>query len=86
MKSAGKAFSCTLLFIHLLFNEKELYHWEKTHPSVITLLMAKIVWSILIPQNYIDFYSWENHTCTRKLLLNLIQTSKNNYILLGAFF
>ena len=51
---------------------------EKTHPSVITLLMANILWTILITQNYIDFYSWEKRTCTRKLLLNFVQTSRNN--------
>ena len=56
MKIVGKAFSCPWLLIHLLLT-KELYHWEKTHPSVITLLMANIVWTILIPQNYIDFHS-----------------------------
>ena len=50
-----------------------MYHWEKTHSSVITLLIANIVWLILIPQNYIDFRSWENRTCRRTLLLNLIQ-------------
>ena len=32
----------------------------------------------LIPQIYVDFRSWENRTCTREILLNLIQTSKNN--------
>ena len=63
MKRADKAFSW--LFIHLLFNKRtELL--EKTHPSVITLLMANIVWTILIPQNYIDFNSWENRTCMHK--------------------
>ena len=39
--------------------------------------MANIVWTILIPQNCIDFRSWENRTYTEKLLLSLIQTSKN---------
>ena len=29
-----------------------------------------------MPQIYIDFYGRENRTCTRKLLLDLIQTSK----------
>ena len=76
MKRAGKAFSRPWLFIHLLF--KEQYHLEKTHESVITLWMANIVRTILIPQNYIDFHSWENRTCTRIILLNLIQTNKTN--------
>ena len=82
MKRAGKTFSCTRFFIHLLFNKetKKLYHSERTDPSVITLLMANIVWGILILQNYIDFQSWEKRRCTRKLLLNLIQTRKNNMI------
>ena len=35
--------------------------------------------------NAIDSHGWENRSRTRKLLLNLIETSKNNYIL-GAFF
>ena len=49
MKGAGKAFSCPWsLFTSYL--TKELYHWEKTHPKVITLLTANIVWTILIPQ------------------------------------
>ena len=55
MKRGGKAFSCPWLFIHLLFN-KELYYWENNHPSVITLLTANTVLTILIPQNYIDFH------------------------------
>ena len=40
--------------------------------------MESKVWKILILQIYMVFYGWENRTCTRKLLLNLIQTSKNN--------
>ena len=40
-----------------------MYHWEKTHPSVITLWMANTVWIILIPQEYIDFNGWKKrHT------------------------
>ena len=35
---------------------KEPYHWQKTHASVITLLMAYIVWCILIPE--ICGFSW----------------------------
>ena len=38
--------------------------------------MENIVWTILIPQNYIDFHIWEPYTTN--LQLNLIQTSKNN--------
>ena len=57
---------------------KELYNWKKTHSIVITLLMAHIVWTILIPPIYIDFHSRQNRSGARKLLLNLIQTSKNN--------
>ena len=64
------------LFIHYL--RKELYQWEKTHTSEITFLMANEAWEVLIPQIFIDFHDWENHTCTRKLLLNLFQTSKIN--------
>ena len=56
---------------------KELYRWEKADASVITSLMANIVWKILMPQFCIDFYDWENYTCTRQLLLNLIHVSKN---------
>ena len=44
MKRAGKTFSCPWLFIHLPF-KKGLYHWKKTHASVITLLMANKVFS-----------------------------------------
>ena len=50
----------------------------KTHTSAITLLMANIVREILIPQIQVDFRGWENRTCTRKLQLNLIQTSQSN--------
>ena len=57
---------------------KELYHWEKTHASVLNLLMTNLVWKILIQKMYIDFHGQENRTCMRKILLNLIQTSKNN--------
>ena len=57
------------LFTYYL--RKELNHGEKTHPSVKTLLMANIAWTILMPQNYIDFHS---RTCTRKLQLNPIRT------------
>ena len=65
------------LSVHYL--KRQLYHWEKTHASVITFLMANIVLEILkIPQICIDFHGWENHTCTRKLLLNLFQASKNS--------
>ena len=46
-----------------------LCHWEKTYTTVFTFLMANKVWEILIPQICIDFHNWENHTCTRKLLL-----------------
>ena len=28
----------------------ELYHWEKTHPSIIALLTANKVWTTLLPQ------------------------------------
>ena len=31
-----------------------------------------------MPQIYIDFGGWENDTCTRELLLNLTDASKNN--------
>ena len=72
-----KMFFDIWLFIHLLFNKRTV-PLRENHASVITLLMVNIVWTILIPQNYIDFHSWENRTYTRKLLLNLIQTSKNN--------
>ena len=70
MKTAGKTFSCLFTY----YSTKELYHWEKNDPSIIILMMANIVWAILIPQNYTDFHRWE----TRKLPLNLIQTSENN--------
>ena len=53
---------------------KELYDWKEAHLSVITLLMANIVSTILIPQNYIDFHRWKKRTCTKKRLSNLIQT------------
>ena len=36
------------------------------------------LWEILIPQICTDLHDWENCTCTRKLLLSLFQTSKNN--------
>ena len=91
-KCSGKKFGrtsikrCFLIYeeswqnirLSMVIETKELYHWEKTHASVITLLMANIVWAILIPQIYIDFHGWENCTYKRKLLLNLIQTSENN--------
>ena len=47
---------------------KKVYHWEKTDASLISLLMEKIVWGILIPQICTDFHDWENRTCKRKLL------------------
>ena len=77
MKRAGKTFNCTWLFIHLLFNQRTVSLGDNSS-SVITLLIANIILTILIPQNYIDFYGWEKSMCTRKLLLNLIQTNKNN--------
>ena len=46
-----------------------LCHWEKTYTTIFTFLMANKVWGILILQICIDFHNWENHTCTRKLLL-----------------
>ena len=49
---------------------KELYRWEKTYPSIITLLMA----------DYIDFQSCGKAVNAQEtnLLLNLIETSKNS--------
>ena len=61
MKRACKTFSCSWLFINRLFN-KRLYHWEKTHASVITLLTANIVWKMLIPQDL--------HRLHRKITVN----------------
>ena len=49
-----------------------------TQAYIITLLMADKVRKILIPQICVDFHGWENRTCKRKMLFNLIQTSKNN--------
>ena len=62
-----------MVIYSLNYLAKELYHLEKAHPSVITLLIANVVWTILIQQIYTDFHGWENHTCTNKLLLNFIQ-------------
>ena len=53
-RASGKAFSCPWLFIHLLF-DKKLYNWEKTHPTVIALLMANIVRTMSIPLIHIKF-------------------------------
>ena len=39
----------------IISGTKKLYHWEKINTSIITLLMANIVWKILIPQICIDF-------------------------------
>ena len=64
------------LFIHYL--RKYLYHWEKTHASVTTLLMANIVWEILIPQICVDSDDLESPRCTSKLQLNLLLMSNNN--------
>ena len=70
--------SVVLVFLFIHYLRKVLYHWEKTYASVVTFLMAKRVWEILIPQICMDFHDWENRTCSRKLLLNLFQTSENN--------
>ena len=56
LERTGKTFSCPWLLNYLT---KELYHWEKTHASVIILLMANIVWKILTPLIYVDFHAGE---------------------------
>ena len=77
MKTAGKTFSCPLLFIYPLFQKKTVPLGENAYKRNY-FLMANKVWEILIPQTCIDFHDWENRTCTRKVLLNVFQTSKIN--------
>ena len=57
---------------------KELYHWEKIHAGVNTLLTSNIICRILIPENCIDFDDWENRTGTKKLLCSLLYGSYVN--------
>ena len=73
-----KAISCPWLFIHLLFNKRTVPLGENSSKRNYFIDGKHIVWTIIIPKNYIDFHSWENRTYKRKLLLNLIQRCKNN--------
>ena len=55
---------------------KELYHWEKTHPSLITLLMTNIVWTTLMPHNHIDFIAGKAYMHKRATVKS--HSNKNN--------
>ena len=53
------------------FKSEVARQWKKTHASVITSLMANIVWKILIPQIYVDFHSWKTVDAQEKYCLKI---------------
>ena len=76
MKRAGKTFSFPWLFIYPLFDKRTVPLRENSRKGNY-FIDGKHSGQILTPHLCIDFHEWETRTYTRKLLLNLLQISKN---------
>ena len=75
MRRADKTFSCPWLFIYPIFKKGTVQLVENSNKCNYFLDGKRSMGNFDNPDLHIDFHDWENHTCTRKLLLNIFQTS-----------